>query len=80
MKTFIGKDSTYYVGTANDIKAVHKSILRAMREGRVTMFSFFTEVDYNPFKIYGLKVTSHNYFAIYKGEDILYLLITGEIK
>lgn len=80
MKTFISKDSTYYVGTANDIKAIHKSILRAMREGRATMYSFFTDVTFNQFKIYGLKVVSGNYFAIYEGEDILYLLITGELR
>lgn len=80
MKIFIEKDSRYYVGTANDIKAVHKSILRACKEGRATMYSFFTDVTFNQFKIYGLKVTSDNYFAIYEGEDVLYLLITGEIK
>lgn len=80
MKKFVGKNSRYYVGTANDIKAVYKSIVRANLEGRANLHSFFINMEFNPYKIYGLKVTSKNYFSIINGEDVLYSIITGEIK
>lgn len=82
MRKFIATkgNSKYYVDTANEIKGIFKSIKRANKEGRANLHSFFVDVEFNPYKIYGLKVTANNYFAIINGEDILYLLITGEIK
>lgn len=82
MRKFIATkgDAKYFIGTANEIKAIFKSIKRANKKGNANLHSFFVDVKFSPFKIYGLKVTEHNYFSIIEGEDILYLLITNEIK
>jgi hypothetical protein len=69
MKKYICTDgertSIIFVGEAEDIAALHKSICRASEKGNTSLFPIFVDMPrYNPANIYGLGIEENGSFSI----------------
>lgn len=61
MKKYVSYEDTLYVGTAYEIKAIYKSIVRHDTQHDMRVMS---GAKFNPFKMYGIRVSYEEPFAL----------------
>jgi hypothetical protein len=75
------EEATYYVGTADEVKALYKSITRACRAGNTELKRYhLDDAKFNPYKMYGLCIDSDNWVTIVAGDTILRMIVCGDIE